>query len=394
ITAIRLEVFPDASLPNKGPGRAENGNLLLSEFELWWGDQQLTLKEAIATHSQENWDISATIDGNRASGWALRPEIGKPNTAYFELKSPLQAGPDGPQNFQIKLKQFHGSSYLIGRFRIATTTSAEPLVSIKPHLKLRDVYEALVLSTADRSEQQRQTIREHFRSTAPETAAVRNQISVAKAEATAIRSKARKVLVSMSQQPREVRVLPRGNWQDDSGEIVTPAIPASLGKLNLADGQRASRIDLANWLAANDNPLTSRIFVNRLWKLLFGRGLVKSLDDFGAQGNLPTHAELLDWLAIDFVQSGWDIKRMVRQMVMSKTYRQSSDTTAEMLGRDPHNLWLARQGRFRLDAELIRDNALAVSGLLVRHVGGQSVRPYQPQGFLVHLNFPPRTYQH
>ncbi len=198
-------------------------------------------------------------------------------------------------------------------------------------------------------------------------------------------------LVTVAATPRTVRVLPRGNWLDDSGEVVQPATPAFLPSLGV-NGRRATRLDLAGWLVSRDNPLTARVFVNRLWKLAFGQGIVKSIDDFGTQGSFPTHPELLDWLAVEFVDSGWDVKHVLRLMVGSATYRQSSSASRELRERDPGNAWLARQGRFRLDAEFVRDNALAVSGLLSRKVGGPSVKPYQPAGYWSYMNFPKREW--
>jgi hypothetical protein len=193
-------------------------------------------------------------------------------------------------------------------------------------------------------------------------------------------------------EPRMSRVLPRGNWQDESGNELPPAVPVSLGRLSIGE-RRATRADLANWLTSRDNPLTARVFVNRLWKILFGRGLASTLDDFGMQGTNPTHPELLDWLAMEFIASGWDVKHMVKLIALSKTYRQTSFADEALRARDPYNDLFARQGRFRLDAEMVRDNALKVSGLLVDTVGGRSVKPYQPEGYWVHLNFPKRTYE-
>jgi hypothetical protein len=198
-------------------------------------------------------------------------------------------------------------------------------------------------------------------------------------------------LVSRSVAPRLVRVLPRGNWQSDSGEVVTPAIPAFLGGLPAA-GRRPTRLDLAHWLTGRDNPMAARVLVNRLWKLMFGQGIVKTADDFGTQGARPTHPELLDWLAVECLDCGWDLKHLLKLMAMSHVYRLSSRAAPETLVRDPANLWLARQGRFRLDAEFVRDNALAVAGLLSPKVGGPSVKPYQPAGYWAYLNFPPREY--
>jgi len=156
--------------------------------------------------------------------------------------------------------------------------------------------------------------------------------------------------------------------------------------------RKANRLDLARWIVSRDNPLTARVFVNRLWKIAFGRGIVSSLEDFGTQGVFPTHPQLLDFLAVEFMDSSWDIKHMLKMMVMSSTYRQSSRADEELRRRDPGNLWLARQGRFRLDAEMVRDNALAISGLLSTKIGGPSVKPYQPAGYWKHLNFPTREY--
>jgi hypothetical protein len=189
-----------------------------------------------------------------------------------------------------------------------------------------------------------------------------------------------------------VRVLPRGNWLDDKGDVVLPGVPQSMAQV-AARGDRATRLDLAKWIVARDNPLTARVFVNRLWKLYFGQGLAKTLDDLGSQGEAPTHSELLDWLAVEFMESGWDVRHVIRLMVLSGTYRQSSRLRPELKERDPFNRLYARQSRWRLDAEMVRDNALAVSGLLNREIGGPSVKPYQPAGYWSALNFPPREWQ-
>ena len=210
-------------------------------------------------------------------------------------------------------------------------------------------------------------------------------------------------LVTSAGPPRMMRVLKRGNWLDDSGEIVTPDVPAALPGLKVEkEKTRPTRLDLATWLVAPENPLAARIFVNRLWMLYFGQGIVKTADDFGALGTWPTHPELLDWLALDFITSrplgegqgvrAGDIKRSIKQIVMSAAYRQSSKGTPELRQRDPYNQLLARQGRFRLDAEFVRDNALAISGLLVPKIGGPSVKPYQPAGYWRYLNFPTREW--
>lgn len=198
-------------------------------------------------------------------------------------------------------------------------------------------------------------------------------------------------MVTVAKEPRPIRVFPRGDWMDESRDPVDPAVPAFLPGVK-KDG-RQTRLDLADWLVSRENPLTARVFVNRVWKLFFGKGLSGNLDDLGAQGEPPIHPELLDWLAVEFRESGWDVKHLVRLIVTSRAYRQSSLEPPEMRKRDPQNRLVARQSRFRLPAEFVRDNALAVSGLLVPHLGGPSARPYQPAGYYKFLNFPTREYQ-
>ena len=188
-----------------------------------------------------------------------------------------------------------------------------------------------------------------------------------------------------------MRILPRGNWMDETGEVVKPALPHYLPQPEVT-GRDLTRLDLARWLVSRDNPLTARTVMNRLWKQFFGAGLSKQLDDLGAQGEPPSNPALLDWLACEFMDSGWDMKHMVRTIVTSKTYRQTSVATPELLAADPLNRELARQSAYRVDAELVRDNALAISGLLVAKIGGPSVKPYQPDGYWENLNFPPRQY--
>jgi hypothetical protein len=190
---------------------------------------------------------------------------------------------------------------------------------------------------------------------------------------------------------RTVRILPRGNWMDETGEVVRPALPHFLPRPEVT-GRELTRLDLARWLVWRENPLTARAVMNRLWKQFFGMGLSKQLDDLGAQGEPPSNPALLDWLACEFMDSGWDVMHMVRTIVTSKTYRQSSVASPELLAADPLNRELARQSAYRIDAELVRDNALAVSGLLVAKIGGPSVKPYQPDGYWENLNFPPRRY--
>jgi hypothetical protein len=202
----------------------------------------------------------------------------------------------------------------------------------------------------------------------------------------------RRTMITEAILPRTIRILHRGDWMDETGEVVGPAVPHFLKQITAA-GNRPNRLELARWLVSRENPLVARVFVNRLWYLFFGMGLSNSLDDFGAQGEVPVHHELLDWLAVDFADSGWDIKHLVRLIVTSSTYRQSSQMSPDLRHRDPQNRLFARQSSYRVPAELIRDNALAASGLLVRSLGGAGAHPYQPAGYYKHLNFPTREYK-
>lgn len=186
---------------------------------------------------------------------------------------------------------------------------------------------------------------------------------------------------------------------DDSGQIVQPAIPEFLGHLD-TQGHRATRLDLASWLVSANNPLTARVYMNRMWAEFFGTGISKSVEDLGSQGEWPSHLELLNWLAAEFMNPEydaagthpWDIRHMVRIIVLSNTYKQSSISSPELDQRDPDNRLLARQSRFRVDAESVRDLMLEISGLLVNKFGGPSIRPYQPNGYLAALNFPKRSW--
>jgi hypothetical protein len=253
--------------------------------------------------------------------------------------------------------------------------------------------EAVFTPAEARTDDQSALLRMHFRTIAPSLASVRASIAEATAAHAAYEESLPLMLATVAVEPREVRVLPRGNWMDDSGEVVQPGVPSFLFDGDVGEGERADRLDLAGWLVSDANPLAARAFVNRIWKLLFGEGLARDPNDLGNQGARPTHPELLDWLAVEFIESGWDVKALLRTIVSSNTYRQSSDTRPDLVERDPYNEFLARQTRWRHDAEFVRDGALAVSGLLAPTIGGPSVKPYQPAGHWRELNFPMRTWK-
>jgi hypothetical protein len=255
----------------------------------------------------------------------------------------------------------------------------------------KTVAEALQIPPGERSDEQSRAVSDHYLSESDEIQALMETIATKESQRTKAYETAPETVVSKSVKPRDIRILPRGNWMDDSGDIVQPAIPEFLGTLEIGQ-RRPTRLDLADWLCRGDNPLTARTMVNRLWSLLFGRGICASVDDFGGQGTYPSYPDLLDALAIEFVESGWDIKQMVRSIVTSEAYQRSSTPPSELLEQDPFNDLFARQGRFCVDAEMVRDGALSISGLLVERVGGPSVRPYQPDGYYGQLNFPRRKY--
>ncbi len=254
------------------------------------------------------------------------------------------------------------------------------------------VVEALFIAPSYRTHEQRRALRSYFYIHTPEGAPMRQPLEAARAERDRLLQSLPTTLVTHSVQPRITRVLPRGNWMDESGEVVDPGVPAFLPPLKRSSG-RATRLDLAEWLVRRDNPLTSRVVVNRFWQMFFARGLSGVPDDLGAQGEWPSHPQLLDWLAVEFIESGWDVKHIIRTIVLSETYQQSSMPRRELRDRDPGNRLLARQARFRVAAETVRDNALAISGLLVHQLGGRSVKPYQPAGYYAELNWPQREYE-
>ena len=250
-----------------------------------------------------------------------------------------------------------------------------------------------LLKNPNRNAQQQQVVQDYYRNTVTRLfTAQRDAVAKAERERKQYSDSLPKCLVSVStSNKRIVRILPRGNWMDESGEAVQPALPHYLPQPAI-DGRELTRLDLAHWLVSRDNPLTARTTMNRLWEQFFGTGLSKTLNDLGTQGEPPFNPALLDWLACEFMDSGWDIKHMVRTIVNSATYKQVSSATPELVAADPYNRECGRQSAFRLDAELVRDTALAVSGLMVRTIGGPSVKPYQPDGYWENLNFPRRDY--
>ncbi len=406
ITAFRIEVLPDDSLPKKGPGRAGNGNFVLSEFAVKHVvgetiEETVALQNATATYEQtggaennpyKKWAAAAAIDGDakgKTWGWAIMEKVGQPQIAVFETVNDIAGGESSTLTISL-LQDLDNPQHTIGRFRLSVATSPRPIradQSPPPNIA------ALLAIAADqRTDAQKNELAAYYQSFAPALDAARKQLAERENARKELDSRIPSTLITASVQPRMVRILKRGNWMDDSGEEVTPAFPAVLSQ-PLESPTRLTRHELAKWIVSKDNPLTARVFVNRIWKQLFGAGLSRKLDDLGAQGEWPSHPLLLDHLAAAFADNGWDVKQLLKSIVMSNTYRQSSVATRELREVDSYNRWLARQGRFRIDAELVRDNALAISGLLVTKLGGASVKPYQPPGYFAYLNFPAREWQ-
>ena len=240
------------------------------------------------------------------------------------------------------------------------------------------IREVLTVEGAKRTDKQKKELFDYFRSIVPELKVVRDQLALLRKQDEVLKQEIPTTLVMKERkEPRETHVLARGNFLNP-GEKVVPAVPAILPPLPA--GEPTNRLTLARWLVSPENPLTARVMMNRVWEQYFGHGLVETVEDFGTQGERPTNAELLDWLATEFVRQGWSLKAMHRLIVMSATYRQSSRTTPGLIERDPYNRLLARGPRFRVPAETVRDVALEVSGLLSPKIGGPSVFPYQPDG--------------
>ena len=416
--ALGVQAVQDVSLPGNGMGRGAD-RFILTEVEAGLSangkapGQKLSFVLATTRGSEEppeNPPIAA-IDGDPASGWGGTSKERRSPFLALRFAEPVKT--DASSVLTVRLR--HDSSLrrtAIGRLRLAlssgryswppddvNTGKDERLSKVGESDGVPSVVlEALKLAPEARCENHLEALSEHFQWSSAELHPLFVRLERLKAAWSSLEAAVPTVMVTKATQPRETRILPRGNWMDDSGEIVEPAIPGFLGQLQ--PNGRANRLDLANWIVSRENPLTARAYVNRLWRQLFGTGLSKVLDDLGSQGERPAHLELLDWLAAEFMQPTWqaegthpwDVKHMMRTIVTSHTYRQSSMSSPQLEEQDPGNRLLARQSRFRVDAEVVRDVALAVSGLLVEKFGGPSVRPYQPEGYWAAMNFPMREY--
>jgi Protein of unknown function (DUF1553)/Protein of unknown function (DUF1549) len=383
VTAFRLEVLPDPSVPANGPGRAGHGNFVLSEFKIAviidGQPRPLPVAAVTADFSQDKYAVAGAADGDVKTGWAVSPQLGKPHTAAFETASDFEL-PEGA-TLQVVLDQQYGSQHTIGKFRLSASTMPRPvkLEGVSPEI-------SAILATVpeQRSREQGARLGTFYASIDPELAKLRQAAAEHARQAPPFPATQAQAFNEIAPR-RKTHIHVRGDFLR-KGEEVQPHTLAVLHPFS-GSGRNATRLDLARWIVDPANPLTARVTMNRIWKNLIGQALVASVEDFGTRGEQPSHPELFDWLASEFVSpeakgkaTPWSVKRMIKLIVMSQTYRQSSQPRPELHERDPRNVWLARQNRFRVEAEVVRDLSLAASGLLTTAVGGPSVRPKQPAG--------------
>jgi len=387
ITAIRLDALRDPSMTKGGMSRSESGNFVLTGFEVSLirkGEpkKQLTLTRPIATFEQGLYKISGTLDQDPTTGWAIMNAntIGRDHAAVFHFEPPL----DSVAGDQVEIVLRHDSphkKHFLGRFKVSTSKGAAP--SLKG--KAQDLAQLLAIPAEQRAPQQREhVIAEHLK-TDSGYQKLTAEIMALEKQMTHLQKAAPKVMIMAERaEKRKTFVLAVGSYQAPGAEV-TAATPGILPPL--AKQESPDRLDLAQWLVSREHPLTSRVTVNRIWQNLFGLGLIKSPEDLGVQSEIPIHPNLLNWLAADFMDSGWDFKKLIKTIVTSQVYRQSSKVNSRELERDPKNRFLARAPRYRLPSWMIRDQALALSGRLIREIGGEPVKPWQPKGLWAEVTF-------
>jgi Protein of unknown function (DUF1553)/Protein of unknown function (DUF1549)/Planctomycete cytochrome C len=386
ITGVRIEVIPDPSLPKGGPGRDPDGNFFLSAFEVEAkpasgaaAAAKITFNDAIADEEQSGYGIANVYKGNAEwpVGWAIDSS---PTVAPIVRQAVLIAskpfGFEGGTVLSIRLKhEMKFSSRNLGRFRLSVTSSADPKFIARIPARVRPIVD---VPPARRTDDQKKELAAAYRAISPLLQPDRDQIAKLQKQVDGLG-----IVTAMVMHEKQSYERP-STFVHIRGAFLSPAekvyadVPGALGHLS-AD-EMPNRLGLAEWLVSDTNPLTARVAVNRFWETLFGHGIVETSEDFGSQGDAPTHPELLDWLATEFMSDGWSMKKTLRLMVTSATYRQSSRITPELEERDPYNKLLARGPRFRVEAEMVRDIALEASGLLSPKIGGPSVFPYQPEG--------------
>jgi mono/diheme cytochrome c family protein len=389
-SGLLLEVFPDASLPNKSLGRNSNGNFVLTDVIAEINAPGLakplsaTFTRAEADYNQTGYEVGLIVQdkpkrgkgGKKSQGWAIDgPTKRDARKAMFITGTPLTVPPNA--TLSVTLRHDSIANHNIGRFRLSATSLPPATVKLDGAKVAPSIVAALNTEPAKRTPAQKTELAKFFRENADNpTKRAETTLAAAKKALDAVYAEVENTMVMEEiAQPREAHILKRGEY-DKPGDVVPRALPAVMPPLPA--GAPNNRLGLAKWLVSGEHPLTARVWVNREWERFFGTGLVKTSENLGSQAEWPTHPELLDWLATEFVRLKWDMKAMQKGIVMSATYRQSSRVTPETFAKDPENRLLARGPRFRLGAESLRDQALAISGLLVEKIGGPSVKPYMP----------------
>jgi mono/diheme cytochrome c family protein len=372
VTALKIEVLPDESLPGKGPGRSKGGNFVLSEVALAAAGRPVVLHSPKADYEQKDYKAAGAIDGNPATGWAISGSLGKAHELTLQLAEPVPAGQTLTLTFD---HNYAKGEHSIGRFRVAAAAE-ETEASIAPP----EVVKILNEEPRRRNPVVIQALYDWMEKIDTDVIAAKARLQAAQDKLPKPPLMDVRVIAQRINAPRQTHVLHRGDFLEPT-EKVTPATLAILPPVKAAG--EATRLDLARWLVSKDNPLTPRVTVNHIWGKLFGEGLVKTSADFGVRGEMPSHPELLDWLAAEFMKQGWSRKKLIKQILMSATYRQSSARPAGQQGElaqeiDPKNELLWRQNRLRVEAEIVRDLTLAASGLLSQRIGGPSVYPPMP----------------
>jgi hypothetical protein len=390
VRAFKLEALLHDSLPDGGPGRQTDrsrANFVLNEFVVEARrledlpnskepNLDLSFQSAMADYANPQYPAEDAIDGDPATGWAIHEQFHRPHHAIFTLKKPV--GTAEGLRLTFRITQSHGGQRTLGRFRLLASTVAPGDAPIPIPMP---VQQALAIAPEKRRPNQQQAIDNFLISRDPQIKKLDAALAKLQKQLAALTPDTTLVMVEMDE-PRDTHVLRRGDFLQP-GDTVRPSTPRALHAWR--DDLPRTREGLARWLTDRQNPLVARVAVNRWWAEIFGAGLLTSLEDFGAQGDPPTHPELLDWLAVEFMEHGWSQKHVLRSIVTSAAYRQDSRVAPEQLAADPYNKWLARGPRFRLSAEAIRDSGLLASGLLSTKMGGPPIYPPQPDGVWRHV---------
>ncbi|MGB0582433.1 MAG: PSD1 and planctomycete cytochrome C domain-containing protein [Limisphaerales bacterium] len=385
VTAVKLSAIPHSSMRGKGVGRASNGNFLMTDIKLFAGERPVKIDRTFASFEQANWPIKHAIDDKEGTGWAVEGNKHKVQREALFILTEAQQLAEG-ESFVAKLsfKSKYGS-HAIGRLRLKVTSHRSPALDGAASDE-KKLFAALKASSKKRNKVQKELIKSSFlREAGKDIAGAEKALEKVRKNLETERKKVPTVMVMQEMvKPRTSHILNRGQY-DQPRDPVQAGVPSAFSPF--PKGAPNNRLGLARWIVGRDNPLTARVQVNRLWELLFGIGLVKTSEDFGVQAEWPSHPELLDWLAAEFIESGWDVKGVLKTMMLSEAYQQSAAILPEKLRTDPANRLVSRGPRFRVQAEIIRDQALYVAGLLHETIGGPSVRPYQPAGIWSEFNF-------